>query len=95
MYLNLLQIGQISTWQETDDFQKLNVQGNAFFTRSNNAQNAIIRTTEANKITDESTLTEYADPMGILKSFSVSDTGLVLSCFYNNIGNFKKDRHAQ
>ena len=68
------------------------MQGNAHITRSDNGQNAIIRTTEANKIIDGITLTEYADPMGILKSFSVSDTGLVIACFYNSIGNFSITR---
>ena len=90
--MNLLQIGQISAWKETDDYEKLNVQGNAVFARSNNGQNAVIRTTEANRIIDESTLTEYVEPLGILKSFSVSDTGLVLACFYNSIGNFSITR---
>ncbi len=68
------------------------MQGNAHITRSDNGQHAIIRTTEANKIVDGITLTEYADPIGILKSFSVSDTGLAITCFYNSIGNFSITR---
>lgn len=42
-----------------------------------------MRTPQANVVFEQRSKTEYADPLGVLKSLSVSNTGLVIASFYN------------
>lgn len=82
------QLGQITDWAEVSGLKNLRMRGSASIVSSKNGFYTVLRTTRTNEFIEETTKNRYIESLGDLQSFSISDTGRVLACFYSTATDY-------
>jgi len=81
-------LGQITDWVEVSGLKNLRMRGSASIISSKNGLYTLMRTTRTNEFVEEKTRKRYVESLGDLKSFSISDTGRVVACFYSTTTDY-------